>query len=110
MGKYDGDISLRFVSLLSGFGPMQATLGSGRDLAMNIAVIGMGYVGLVSGACVAELGHNVIGMDNDLSKIRALREGYIPIHERHLPELLQKHLGRRLTLRLDLHRRCKLQM
>jgi nucleotide sugar dehydrogenase len=63
---------------------------------MNISVIGIGYVGLVSAVCFAELGHNVIGMDNDLSKIRSLQEGRIPIHERHLPELLQKHLGSRL--------------
>jgi UDPglucose 6-dehydrogenase len=64
---------------------------------MNIAVIGVGYVGLVSAACFAELGHTVIGMDSDLCKIRALQEGHIPIHERHLPELLRKHLGQRLT-------------
>ena len=69
---------------------------------MNIAVVGMGYVGLVSGVCFAELGHTVIGMDNDISKIRALREGHIPIHERHLPELLQKHLGRRLDFTTSL--------
>jgi UDPglucose 6-dehydrogenase len=69
---------------------------------MNIAVVGMGYVGLVSGACFAELGHTVIGVDNDISKIRALREGCIPIHERHLPELLQKHLGRRLDFTASL--------
>jgi len=62
----------------------------------------MGYVGLVSGACLAELGHNVIGVDKDLSKIRALSEGRVPIHERHLPELLQGHLGKRLRVTVSL--------
>jgi UDP-glucose 6-dehydrogenase len=71
-------------------------------LSMNIAVVGIGYVGLVSGACFAELGHTVIGVDNDISKIRALREGCIPVCERHLPELLQKHLGRRLDFTASL--------
>lgn len=69
---------------------------------MNIAVIGVGYVGLVSAACFAELGHTVVGMDNDLSKIRAIQEGHTPIHERHLPELLRKHLGHRLTFTASL--------
>ncbi|MGC1784176.1 MAG: UDP-glucose/GDP-mannose dehydrogenase family protein [Acidobacteriaceae bacterium] len=69
---------------------------------MNIAVIGVGYVGLVSAVCLAELGHTVIGVDNDLSKIRAIQEGHIPIHERHLPELLRKHFGQRLTFTASL--------
>ncbi|HEX4022427.1 MAG TPA: UDP-glucose/GDP-mannose dehydrogenase family protein [Acidobacteriaceae bacterium] len=69
---------------------------------MNIAVIGVGYVGLVSAVCFAELGHNVIGMDNDLSKIRAIQGGHTPIHERHLAELLRKHLGQRLTFTASL--------
>jgi UDPglucose 6-dehydrogenase len=64
---------------------------------MNIGIIGVGYVGLVSAACFAELGHTVVGLDNDLSKIRAIRDGHIPIHERHLSELVRKHLGQRLT-------------
>jgi UDPglucose 6-dehydrogenase len=64
---------------------------------MNIAVIGTGYVGLVSAVCFAELGHTVIGMDNDRCKLRALQAGHVPIHEHHLPELLRKHLGQRLT-------------
>jgi UDPglucose 6-dehydrogenase len=64
---------------------------------MKIAVIGAGYVGLVSAVCFAELGHTVIGMDNDPYKLRAIQEGQIPIHERRLPELLRKHRGQRLT-------------
>ncbi|MGC2161195.1 MAG: UDP-glucose/GDP-mannose dehydrogenase family protein [Silvibacterium sp.] len=64
---------------------------------MNISVIGAGYVGLVSAACFAELGHTVIGVDNDPAKLLALEEGRVPIHESLLPELLQRHLGQRLT-------------
>jgi UDPglucose 6-dehydrogenase len=58
---------------------------------MRIAVIGSGYVGLVSAACFAEIGHHVISVDNDAAKIEALQRGETPIHERHLPELLQRH-------------------
>lgn len=64
---------------------------------MNISVVGTGYVGLVSAACFAELGHTVIGVDNDRDKLTALREGNVPIHENLLPELLQRHLGGHLT-------------
>jgi UDPglucose 6-dehydrogenase len=63
---------------------------------MRIAVIGSGYVGLVSAACFAEIGHEVISVDNDSAKIAALERGEVPIHERFLPELLQRHLGGRL--------------
>jgi UDPglucose 6-dehydrogenase len=63
---------------------------------MKIAVIGSGYVGLVSAACFAEIGHDVISVDNDAAKINALKRGETPIHERHLPELLARHRGNRL--------------
>ena len=63
---------------------------------MRIAVIGSGYVGLVSAACFAEIGHDVISVDNDEAKIAALQRGETPIHERHLPELLRRHRGDRL--------------
>lgn len=48
---------------------------------MRIAIVGTGYVGLVSGACFADFGHTVICVDNDTSKIAALRDGAIPIFE-----------------------------
>ena len=63
---------------------------------MRIAVIGSGYVGLVSAACFAEIGHTVISVDNDAAKIAMLMRGEVPIHERHLPELLRRHQGGRL--------------
>src|SRR6202451_831455 len=62
----------------------------------RIAVIGTGYVGLVSAACVAEIGHQVISVDNDSAKIAALERGETPIHEQRLPELLARHKGGRL--------------
>lgn len=64
---------------------------------MRIAVIGSGYVGLVAGACFAELGHEVVLVDNDPAKFAALERGECPIHEASLPELLAKHRGRNLT-------------
>ena len=63
---------------------------------MRIAVIGSGYVGLVSAACFAEIGHQVISVDNDSAKIEALQRGEVPIHEHFLPELLRRHAGHRL--------------
>ena len=69
---------------------------------MNITVIGSGYVGLVAGACFAELGHDVVLVDNDLEKYSALAAGICPIFEAHLPELLNRHRGRRLVFSHDL--------
>lgn len=70
---------------------------------MRIAVVGSGYVGLVAGACFADLGHEVILVDNDERKLSALRNGETPIHEKFLPELLQRHRGQRLQFSSDLH-------
>lgn len=58
---------------------------------MNITVIGTGYVGLVSGACLAELGNNVICVDQDVGKIEALSRGVIPIHEPGLDSLVGRN-------------------
>ncbi len=69
---------------------------------MRIAVVGSGYVGLVAGACFADLGHDVIVVDNDERKLQALKNGQVPIHEKFLPELLSRHRGQRLTFSDDL--------
>ena len=63
---------------------------------MKIAIIGAGYVGLVSAACFAEIGHEVITVDNDSAKVERLKAGEVPIHEELLPELLRKHGNKRL--------------
>src|SRR5271169_5993186 len=69
---------------------------------MRIAVVGSGYVGLVAGACFADLGHDVVLVDNDERKLSALMNGQVPIHENFLPELLSRHRGHRLTFSDDL--------
>ncbi|MGA7833091.1 MAG: UDP-glucose/GDP-mannose dehydrogenase family protein [Terracidiphilus sp.] len=69
---------------------------------VSICVIGSGYVGLVAAVCFAEIGHRVICVDNDEAKVNTLREGGVPIFERHLPELLAKHRGRGVTFTAEL--------
>lgn len=56
---------------------------------MRIAMIGAGYVGLVSGACLADFGHEVVCVDTDDARIAALREGHVPIYEPGLGELVR---------------------
>lgn len=70
---------------------------------MNIAVVGTGYVGLVSAACFAELGHNVIGVDIDEEKVRRLKNGECIIYEPGLEEVLERGLqSGRLSFTTDL--------
>jgi UDPglucose 6-dehydrogenase len=71
---------------------------------MQITVVGSGYVGLVAGACFADLGHDVILVDNDQDKLAALKQGKVPIHENFLPELLERHRGKRLEFSDDLQK------
>jgi UDPglucose 6-dehydrogenase len=72
---------------------------------LKIAVIGTGYVGLVTSTCLAESGNEVIGIDKDASKIATLHDGRIPIYEPGLLELVQRNLReQRLTFTTDLAR------
>jgi len=59
---------------------------------MNICIIGTGYVGLVTGACLAEFGMNLICVDNDRSKIELLKQGKVTIHEPGLEDLVSKNM------------------
>lgn len=59
---------------------------------MKIAIVGSGYVGLVTGACFAELGNTVISVDNDQSKVRKLKSGIMPIYEPGLSELVKRNV------------------
>lgn len=70
--------------------------------SVSICVIGSGYVGLVAAVCFAELGHRVVCVDNDESRVDVLRQGGVPIYEEHLPELLAKHSGKGVEFTTDL--------
>ena len=70
---------------------------------MRVCMIGSGYVGLVTGTCLAELGHNVICVDKDKAKIGRLLDGHIPIYEPGLLELVESNrkLGKIPLLQAD---------
>jgi UDPglucose 6-dehydrogenase len=70
---------------------------------MRIAMVGTGYVGLVSGACLSDFGHEVVCIDNDQTKIDALRRAEIPIYEPGLSEIVANNLSAgRLSFTADL--------
>lgn len=70
---------------------------------MNVAVVGTGYVGLVTGTCLAEMGNNVICVDIDEDKVNKMRNGIIPIYEPHLDNLFERNIKqKRLRFTTDL--------
>jgi UDPglucose 6-dehydrogenase len=64
----------------------------GEEVIMRVAMIGAGYVGLVSGACLADFGHHVVCVDKDVRKIGALERGEIPIYEPGLVDLVNSNV------------------
>jgi len=62
-------------------------------VSINVSVLGTGYVGLVTGACLAEIGHRVICMDDDAGKVATLQRGALPIYEPHLAELVHRNVA-----------------
>src|SRR4029077_14943444 len=70
---------------------------------MRIAMIGTGYVGLVSGACLSEFGHNVVCVEKDSEKLAALKAGVIPIFEPRLDEVVATNVKvGRLSFDIDI--------
>ena len=70
---------------------------------MNVSVIGTGYVGLVSGVCLSEKGHNVVCVDNDQDKVDLINSGISPIYEDGLNDLLRSSIGNKLKSSINLH-------
>ena len=70
---------------------------------MNIAVVGTGYVGLVTGTCFAETGNHVICVDIDKEKVQKMKDGKVPIYEPHLDVLFERNIRQgRLLFTTDL--------
>ena len=72
---------------------------------MRISVVGTGYVGLVSGVCLAEVGHDVVCIDNNAAKVDDINAAKSPIHEAGLDDLLERNIGKRLKAATHLPKR-----
>ena len=74
-----------------------------NNKSMKIAIVGSGYVGLVSGVCFSEMGVEVVCIDKDSDKIEKLRKGQVPIYEPELDTLIRKNLSAgRVSFETDL--------
>ncbi len=71
---------------------------------MKVSLIGSGYVGVVTGACLAEKGHDVYCVDVDKDRVEKINRGHAPVYEDGLDELLRRHVGTRLFAIQDLRR------
>ena len=71
---------------------------------MKVSIIGTGYVGLVTGACLAEKGHQIVCVDKDPQKVNKINQGLSPIFEEGLEEILEKNINKRLQATTDLPR------
>jgi UDPglucose 6-dehydrogenase/GDP-mannose 6-dehydrogenase len=69
---------------------------------MRVAIVGTGYVGLVSGACLADIGHEVVCVDIDKGKVDRINAGKSPLHENGLDEIIARNIGRRFSATTDL--------
>ena len=75
----------------------------GRRVDMNIGILGAGYVGLVTGACLSDFGHNVVCCDKSKKKVSLLKKNVIPIYEPGLEPLIEKNVkASRLRFESDL--------
>jgi len=69
---------------------------------MKISIIGTGYVGLVTGICLAEKGHHVVCVDLDSDKVKTINEGITPIYEEGLDTMLQRNIGKSFSATTDI--------
>ena len=75
---------------------------------MKIAVVGTGYVGLVTGTCLAETGNDVVCVDIDADKVQRMKNGIVPIYEPHLDVIFERNIKQnRLSFTTNLNEAVK---